>query len=112
MELSQLKTGPPPDASKVFEASFQQLADAWKAETAPLSSVRQKRQHPAYRQIIEMGEPAVPLILADLKRKPSHLFWALAEITHSSPVRLAGAKDLLDVVNSWIEWGRSQGYQV
>jgi hypothetical protein len=112
MELSQIRAALPPDAAKAFEASFQHLAEAWKAETAPLSSVRQKRQHPAYRQIIEMGEPAVPLILADLKRKPSHLFWALAEITHSSPAGLARAKDLLDVVNSWIEWGRTQGYDV
>jgi hypothetical protein len=77
-----------------------------------LSSVRQKKQHPAYRQIIQLGEQAVPLILEDLKRKPSHLFWALTEITGASPAGLADAKDLLDVVNSWIEWGRAQGYVV
>jgi hypothetical protein len=112
MESSPIKCPPPPDVANVAEASFQQLADTWKHETAPLSSVRQKRQHPAYRQIVEMGESAVPLILADLKRQPSHLFWALAEITHSRPATLAGAKDLLDVVNSWIEWGRTQGYHV
>ena len=59
-----------------------------------------------------MGEPVVPLILADLKRKPSHLFWALADITHSRPAGLADAVDLLDVVNSWMEWGRTEGYEL
>ena len=112
MESSGTKSAPPPDAAKAFEPSFQQLAEVWKAETAPLSSVRQKKQHPAYCQIIAMGEPAVPLILADLRRKPSHLFWALAEITHSRPAGLADATDLLDVVNCWIEWGRTQGYEL
>jgi hypothetical protein len=81
--------------------------ETWKAETAPLSSVRQKKQHPAYRQIVAMGGPAVPLILADLKRKPSHLFWALAEITHSRPAGLADATDVLDVVNAWLDTART-----
>jgi hypothetical protein len=99
------------DPIKGVAATFRQLAETWKAQTALLSSVRQKK-HPAYRQIIQLGEQAVPLILEDLKRKPSHLFWALAEITGASPAGLADAKDLLDVVNSWIEWGRTQGYVV
>ncbi len=112
MELSGTKSVPRPDAAETSEASFQQLLETWKAETAPLSSVRQKKQHPAYRQIIAMGKPAVPLILAELKRKPSHLFWALAEITHSRPAGLANATDLLDVVNAWVEWGQTQGYEL
>ncbi len=112
MELSGTRSAPRPDAAKASESSFQQLMETWKAETAILSSVRQKKQHPAYRQIIAMGEPVVPLILADLKHKPSHLFWALAEITHSSPAGLADATDLLDVVNAWIEWGQTQGYEL
>jgi hypothetical protein len=103
MELSRSQTAVPSDAPKMVEARFRELAEAWKAEAAPLSSVRQKRQLPAYRQIVAIAGPAIPLILADLKRKPSHLFWALADITQSRPAGLAGAKDLLEVVNAWIE---------
>jgi hypothetical protein len=95
-----------------IEETFHRLADEWKSETAPLSSIRRKKQHPAYRKLVEMGEPAIPLILADLARKPSHLFWVLPEITKANPVDRDVAENLLDVINSWIAWGRDQGYEV
>jgi hypothetical protein len=63
-----------PEKAGEIEASFRRLAEEWKSETVPLSSIRRKKQHPAYRQLVELGEPAIPLILADLARKPSHLF--------------------------------------
>ena len=95
-----------------IETSFHRLAEEWKSETAPLSSIRLKKQHPAYRQLVAMGEPTIPLILADLARKPSHLFWVLRDITYVNPVDPSVAKDFLDVIQSWIEWGRAQGYCV
>lgn len=55
-----------PETAAEIEASFRRLAEEWKSETAPLSSIRRKKQHPAYRQLVELGEPAIPLILADL----------------------------------------------
>jgi hypothetical protein len=95
-----------------IEETFHQLVEEWRSETAPLSSIRRKKEHPAYRKIVEMGEPAVPLILADLARKPSHLFWVLPEITKTNPVDRDVAQNLLDVINSWIAWSREQGYEV
>jgi hypothetical protein len=59
-----------------------------------------------------MGEPAIPLILADLARKPSHLFWVLRDITNLNPADPSVAKDFRDVIQSWIEWGPAQGYEV
>jgi hypothetical protein len=95
-----------------IEATFHRLVEEWSSATAPLSSIRRKKEHPAYRKIVEMGEPAVPLVLADLARKPSHLFWVLPEITRTNPVDRDVAQNLLDVINSWIAWGREQGYEV
>ncbi len=95
-----------------LDESFHRLAEAWKSETAPLSSIRRKKQHPAYRRLVEMGGPAIPLILADLARKPSHLFWVLGEITKVNPVDPSMAGNFLDVINSWIAWGREKGYEV
>ena len=95
-----------------IESSFHRLAEQWKSETAPLSSIRLKKEHPAYRQLVAMGEPAIPLILADLARKPSHLFWVLRDITNLNPADPSVAKDFRDVIQSWIEWGRAQGYEV
>jgi hypothetical protein len=49
---------------------FQVLAQQWKKETAQMSNVARKATHPAYQEIIGMGQPANPLILAELKRDP------------------------------------------
>jgi hypothetical protein len=101
-----------PQKADATESSFHRLAEQWKSETAPLSSIRMKKEHPAYRQLVAMGEPAIPLILADLARKPSHLFWVLRDITNTNPADSSVAKDFRDVIPCWIEWGRAQGYEV
>jgi hypothetical protein len=81
-----------PKEADEIEATFHQLAGEWKSETAPLSSIRRKKEHPAYRKLVEMGEPTIPLILADLARKPSHLFWVLRDITNVNPADPGEAK--------------------
>ena len=40
-----------------------------------------------YQQIISKGEGIVPLILEELKERPSHWFWALEMITNENPVK-------------------------
>jgi hypothetical protein len=92
-----------------IEESFHRLAEEWKSETAPLSSIRRKKQHPAYGKLVAMGEPVMPLILADLARKPSHLFLVLRDITNRNPANPAVAENVLDVIDCWIEWGRAPG---
>jgi hypothetical protein len=101
-----------PQSADEFETSFRRLAEEWKSETAPLSSIRLKKEHPAYRRLVALGEPAIPLILADLARQPSHLFWALRDITNVNPADPGVAKDFRDVIRCWIEWGQAQGYDV
>ncbi len=101
-----------PERAVEIEASFHRIAEEWKSETAPLSSIRLKKQHPAYRQLVSMGEPAIPLILADLSREPSRLFWVLRDITQMNPADPRVARDFRDVIQSWIEWGRAEGYSV
>jgi hypothetical protein len=105
------KTLDPKNAEEIAE-TYHRLAEEWKSETAPLSSIRRMKQHPAYSKLVAMGEPAIPLILADLARQPSHLFWVLRDITNLNPADPAVAENFLDVIDSWIEWGRNQGYAV
>jgi hypothetical protein len=91
-----------------LEAEFRKLAGQWRRDTEYLSSVAQMANHPAYQRIIEMGRPAVPLILRELQRKPDHWFWALNAITGEDPVQTGAAFD--DAVQAWLRWGRAQGY--
>lgn len=49
------------------EERFQVLAEEWHEATDFLSSRSKRINHPAYLQIIRMGEAAVPYILRDLR---------------------------------------------
>lgn len=91
---------------------FLALKAQWEAETSILSSVTEIAMHPAYQQIIGMGPTAIPLILAELKKKPDHWFWALKSIIGEDPVSPEQRGRIKDMVEAWLQWGREQGYLV
>ncbi len=93
------------------EDEFRTLYEEWRRDTATSSSMRTKALHPAYRRIVAMGEPAIPLILAQLRRQPSHIFWALHEITGANPVRPGSAGKVGEMVEDWLKWGAMEGYE-
>jgi hypothetical protein len=66
--------------------------------------------HPAYKEIIGMGQEVVPLLLAELKRKPDFWFAALRAITGEDPVPPESAGRIKEMAQAWVEWGRSKGY--
>jgi len=53
---------------------FQRLASKWRDETSHLSSYTDRVLHPAYQEIIGMGDVAVPLLLQDLREQGGHGF--------------------------------------
>jgi hypothetical protein len=94
------------------ETRFHQLAEQWRIETAHLSNIRKKALHPAYQEIIGMGEAAVPLILEEMKRNPGQWFWALHAITRADPIAEESRGKLREMTEAWLEWGRNHGYKV
>ena len=66
--------------------------------------------HPAYREIVGMGWSAVPLLLAELKRKPDHWFIALEEITDESPVPPEYEGKVQKMAEAWVQWGEARGH--
>jgi hypothetical protein len=103
-----VRCGAPKDKKK-FERRFRQLAGTWAAETGHLSNVGTMIEHPAYREIIAMGLPVVPLLLEDLRR--THLDWfpALAIITGQCPIPEDASGQVDEMVEAWIQWGEHQG---
>ena len=89
-----------------FEAAYQQ----WKSETALLSSGTALVTHPAYLEIMEMGDAVVPFILIKLLEDPHHLFYALFKITGENPVPKKHAGNLPQMTADWLDWGKRQGY--
>lgn len=66
--------------------------------------------HPAYQRIIGFGLPAVPLILAELRRELDHWFWAFKAITGEDPVPAERRGNMKEMAEIWLEWGRQRGY--
>lgn len=90
---------------------FHVLAEQWKKDTAHYSNVAKKALHPAYQEIIGMGEGAVPLLLAELRREPDDWFWALRAITGADPVPLSHRGQTRAMAEAWLQWGAENGYK-
>lgn len=91
-----------------LEEEFAHLARRWKKETAHLASAVRMAEHPAYREIIAMGDAAVPLLLRELERRPDHWFIALRRITGADPVSQSARGDVRKMADAWIAWGKSR----
>ena len=89
---------------------FTELADQWEMETVFLSKVGDACQHPAYQEIISMGEPLVPLILQRMTGEWGHWDCALGDITGANPVKRSDWGNIAAIQASWQEWGEANGY--
>ena len=94
-----------------LEERFRTLAVEWKAGRGHSSSISKMCTHPAYQQIVGMGEKAIPLILRELEQAPDHWFWALKAITGVNPVPRDERADIKAMALHWLEWGREKGYR-
>ena len=94
----------------IHDSKFQDLARSWKHGTWHMSSIKDMIEHPAYRAIIKMGEPAVPLLLKELQTDLDHWFIALSEITGADPVPREDAGIVEKMRESWLSWGRKNSY--
>ena len=94
----------PPDTGQ-----FEKLANQWEKETALLSNSSRSAEHPAYQEIISMGQPAVPLILKRMQSQGGHWFQALRQITGSDPVNPKDRGDVAAMQKPWLDWGKRDG---
>lgn len=88
---------------------FQRLAAEWKQTSRYLSNTAQMSMMSPYQRIIDMGWPAMPLILEELRREPDQWFWALEAITGENPVPTQSAGIVSQMAAAWIEWWKRHG---
>ncbi len=103
----------PPDsaAPESVEQRFRRLEAIWESETQFLSDADRITEHPAFQEIIRMGEAVVPLLLRDLEQKPSLWVWALPRITGVNPVVPSEGGNIRKMAEAWLRWGRDNGYR-
>jgi len=92
------------------KAKFHQLAALWQKETWFLSSIEKVSTHPAYQQIIGMGQDALPFIFQELAQRPAHWFWALSAITGEDPIPETDSGYVEKMAQAWLSWGKQHGY--
>ena len=105
-----MKPAPAPDVMAETQREFQRLSEEWKSSRGPATTVAAMVKHPAYLEIVQLGEPAIPLLLKELEQQPDHWFAALRAMTGANPVRDEDRGDVTRMAESWIEWGRANGY--
>ena len=98
-------------STESVEQRFRRLEMLWNAETGYLSSDTEIVGHPAFREIISMGEAVVPLMMKDLAARSSLWVWALPEITGADPVPPSERGNIRKMSEAWLRWGREQGYR-
>ena len=89
---------------------FAKLADHWERETVFLSFTDQVIAHPAHREIVNMGESAIPLILERMNARGGLWFHALKEITGENPVKQGDRGKVPVMQETWLKWGEANGY--
>ncbi len=103
------KQVPAPAPAETVEERFRRLEAIWIAEIGHLSSYPAIVKHPAFREIISMGEAVVPLMLRDLDERPRLWVWALPEISGRDPVPVGDGGKIAKMSEAWLRWGRENG---
>ena len=65
--------------------------------------------HPAYQEIMRMGDVVVPMILEELEQASDHWFWALHFLTGEQPLPDDFSGTVDDAARLWVDWGRRRG---
>ena len=95
-----------------LEATFNELAEVWYREASYWSFSSQRAWHIAYMKIINLGEPALPLIFRELEASgDSDWRHALEIITGANPVTedMWGKRGAAR--KAWLDLAREQGYR-
>ena len=95
--------------AETLEQRFRRLEAVWLKETAYQSSSTKIKNHPAFREVVSMGDAVVPLLLRELTTKPSLWVWALPEITGQDPVAAVDECNITKMTAAWLHWGKAKG---
>ena len=106
----QQKTPSQSPATPDIEARFAQLVKMMEPEMWIRSNSFSVAQHPAYQEIIAMGESAIPLIFRQMEDCAAHWFPALSAITGADPVPEEMRGNVEFIKDIWQQWGRENGH--
>jgi hypothetical protein len=91
-------------------AWFAVLADQLEAESSMVSNTRRLMRHPAFIDLLALGDDVVPLLLDRLETSDAQSVWlrVLGSLKSFQPG--AGQETIDASVAQWLQWGRREGY--
>src|SRR5437016_3906086 len=90
-----------------IEIHIARLLARWREETAYLSSSTAITGHPAYQELMGLGNVALPCLFRDLeKTKDGHLSKALTAITGIQPVPAEERGQISKIAETWLRWAK------
>ena len=93
-----------------LERRFDELVNQWIRETGGDSSGLKVLAHPAYHEILGMGQAAVPLIFRHLDESGGyHWYAALKQLTGADPVP-DDARGRRRAREIWLAWARDHDW--
>jgi hypothetical protein len=103
---------PEPEVDIIDRTRFADLIRRWSDDAESVSSPTRLADHPACREIVAMGEVAVPLVLEELENHPSILgLVALKAIVGINPFPPEVRGDVARMAQAWLAWGLEHGYR-
>ncbi|MEM9164929.1 MAG: hypothetical protein AAGC54_17905, partial [Cyanobacteria bacterium P01_F01_bin.4] len=88
----------PDDIERIFNHLVQWVLTDTRSESSTLRIA----VHPAYQQIIGLGQPAIPLLLREVEQKSGRWFWALKAISREDPVPSGDRGKTKRMMDAWL----------
>lgn len=92
-----------------FVNSFYAVLKRWRSETAVYSNPDKITSHPSFLALVENAELMTPLIIEELRVKPSLLVWVLDDAFPERPYPDSAIGNITEMTNSWIAWAEANG---
>jgi hypothetical protein len=89
---------------------FLMLRDKWKSETLLVSSGSMIISNSAYKEIINLGNIAIPWIIRELNKTNDHWFYALEKISGENPILDENIGRVEEMKKDWINWASNKNY--
>jgi len=100
--------GGEPSTSGPVSQRFVELSDRCREQAGSIGEAA-ARQHPAWLEIVSLGEEVVPFILESLEQDLTESWLsALQKITGVDPV-MGNKADRAKAASAWLDWGRQRG---
>jgi hypothetical protein len=93
-----------------FINSFYAVLRRWRSETAIYSDPDKITGHPSFSALVKNAVLVTPLIIEDLRTKPSLLVWVLDDAFTDKPYPKSSTGNIREMANAWIAWAKNHGH--